>query len=106
MRVGQVVERVGDPARGAGHVDDRVPLAGQGGPVGVGPVEVDVRGAVGHRAGLAACRAGDVVATGDGVGRHRVGEEHGAAEDEQFHGSNLLRIRGQDKHCSPLAKAP
>ncbi len=58
--------------------------------------------AVRHRAGLAAGRAGHVVAAGDGVGRHGAGEEHGAAENEQFHGSNLLRIRWQDKHCSPL----
>ncbi len=46
------------------------------------------------------------MATGDGVGRHGLGEELGAAEHEQMHGSNLLSIRHQDKHRAPSARTP
>ena len=94
------------PVGRAGHVDDRVPLALERGPVGRRAVEDDVPRALRHRAGLAARRAGDVVAAGDGVGRDGVGEEQGAAENEQSHGSNLLPIRHQDKHRAPPALTP
>ena len=41
-------------------------------------------------AGLAARRAGDLVAARDGVGRDRLGQEAGASENEKSHCSNLV----------------
>ena len=42
------------------------------------------------RAGLTACRTGDLMAARDGVGRDRVGEKPGASENEKSHSSNVL----------------
>ena len=81
--LGQGVEGVRHPRRRAGNVDDRVPVAVERGPVRRRAVEYDVPRAGGHRAGLTACRAGDVVTARDGVGRDRVGEEQGASENEK-----------------------
>ena len=104
--VAERVERARHPRRRAGDVDGGVPLALQRRPVGVGPVEVHERRAVGHRAGLPARRAGDVVAAGERVGRDRAGEELGATEDEEPHVPNLAETAIWHKPLRPRQTRP